>query len=70
MNFDICPHCSKPLSYPEYAWNNVCTYKKPATVRTDCCGKAVRLIPRFTVETCAAFNVGESDDWGNEYDTE
>jgi hypothetical protein len=58
-----CPHCKKLLSYPEYAWTKAYHYKESCTVATDCCGKAIRVIPRFTVEIVRSVAKG-SDDWG------
>lgn len=59
-----CPHCKKELSYPEYAWGNAYQYHKACTVATECCGKAVRVLPRFTVEIIKSDKAG-ADDWGN-----
>lgn len=59
-----CPQCGGELKYPDYAYNNMDTYGKPCTVRANCCGKAVRLIPRMMVEAVTARGMSK-DDWGN-----
>ncbi|MDF9909577.1 UNVERIFIED_ORG: hypothetical protein OKW14_001503 [Pantoea brenneri] len=59
-----CPHCKKELSYPEYAWSNAYQYKKSCTVATDCCGKAISVTPRFTVDVQKSDATG-TDDWGS-----
>lgn len=60
-----CPQCSGELKYPDYAYFNMSSYGKACTIKTDCCGKAVRLIPRLEVEAVSARGMLE-DDWGNE----
>lgn len=59
-----CPHCNNELKYPDYAYSEVYHYHDACTVKTDCCGEAVRLIPRFEVEVVCARGV-IVDDWGN-----
>lgn len=57
-----CPHCSNELRYPDKAYFNAVTYLKPCTVVTQCCGNAIRIIPRVHLEVIAA--CVEKDDWG------
>lgn len=64
---NLCPQCGKELEYSSIAYMNMERYGRPCTVATDCCGKAVRLIPRMSIEAVAASNVGDTDDWGNPY---
>lgn len=59
-----CPQCGGELKYPDYAWGNVYQYRKPCTVRTESCGKAVQLILRMEIGAFKALDVDE-DDWGN-----
>jgi hypothetical protein len=59
-----CPQCGGELKYPDYAWSNMYQYRKACTVRTECCGKGVRLIPRMEVEVLKAIGA-KGDDWGN-----
>lgn len=59
-----CPHCGNELAFPIRAYSNMRRYWKVTTVVTECCGKMVRLIPRFDFE--AVKSDVEVDDWGNE----
>lgn len=62
-----CPQCGGELEYPEHAYFNMYDYHNSCIVKTECCGKAVRLIPRMLVESVSVQGVQE-DDWGNEID--
>lgn len=62
-----CPQCDGELKYPDYAYRNIHNYHNACTVKTECCGKAVRLIPRMVIEAVSAKGV-ETDDWGDPID--
>lgn len=57
-----CPHCTLELKYPDRAYFNAVNYRKACTVVTECCGNAVRIIPRVQLEIIAAYV--DADDWG------
>lgn len=63
-----CPNCGGELCCPDYAWHEVNNNRSPATVRSECCGKAVRLIPRDSFDVFSTRGI-EFDDWGNKCNT-
>lgn len=62
-----CPHCENELKYPDYAYNQAYNYHESSTVTTDCCGYAVRVVPRFAVQIGKVTGDSDTDDWGVRY---
>lgn len=59
-----CPHCHEFLDLPIYAWHNVESYRKSATVVSVCCNKPIRLhsVQSFRADTYNG--IEKTDDWG------
>lgn len=62
-----CPHCKKPVQYPGYAYSNVYHYGSPVTVKSDCCGRPLRITRVITMRIDPSTTKETHDDWGQPY---
>lgn len=58
-----CPHCSKELDLPMYAWHNTKAYQTPALVATLCCGHGIVLTPVMTWRAAKYEGTETVDGW-------
>ena len=60
----VCPHCGDTLKIPARAYINCDSYGTSATVATECCGNAVRMVPVRSYRIEAYEGRETEDDWG------
>ena len=59
-----CPHCKKELKVPVRCYLNAEQYHNNCIAATECCGKAVAIVPVVTFGIYPYKGDRKEDDWG------